>query len=353
MAPTPRPTTVWGSLGLATALVCTAGASPAVANAARDREFPQKVDVSQRQNGANLIGKDLFNPAWPIRQLSGLPAPGPIAPATTQLAQDLPGMATSFSAKGAVIIDSEVHPWPSIGRVNRSGYSSTSMCTGTLIRPDVVLTAAHCLFDRVTGRAFTPDDVVFLAGVRREAYSESLPAKCFKVDPDYDPTITPQLQTLYNDVALIILADRSDLPLVQQVTAASAQEPPVGEQLVSVGYHRDRRFLPTADPSCKVIGAVEGSWVTDCLTKQGASGGPVFLRKGDDLQITAIMSAKAGDQASVVVPRYRWEPLLHQATCDGAPPAASSALPGTLAPQPLSSTAANPDPTFELRPALD
>lgn len=279
----------------------------------------------------------------------------PPALAVAQTAEPLPplpGVAPGLGKDGLAIIDSDAHPWASIGRVNRAGYRSTSMCTGTLIRPDVVLTAAHCLFDRVTGTPFRPEDVVFLAGVRREDYSARLQAACFRVDPDYDPKATPQLQTLYSDVALIILDRPSDLPLVDQVSPLDTALPERDATLVSVGYHKDRRFLPTADPACHVIGAVEGSWVTDCQTKQGASGGPVFLRDRDELKIAAIMSATAGEKASVVVPHTRWQPLLATASCDA------------FAPVPLSDTVPfegvpgegdhAPDPgAAPLRPALD
>lgn len=270
-----------------------------------------------------------------------------------------------MSSAEKVIIDSNTHPWTSIGRVNRAGYRATSMCTGTLIEPNIVLTAAHCLFDRVTGRAFKPEDVVFLAGVRREEYSARLQAKCFRIDPDYRPKDKPQLQTLYSDVALIILDTPSSLATVAQVTPEYSSNPPRDIDLVSVGYHKDRRFLPTADPSCKLIGTVKGSWLTDCLTKQGASGGPVFRREGDNLKVTAIMSAKAGDKASVVVPRERWQPLLETAQCDQPPAPQQEDDADPFAPQPLSTTIPSQDvppqfgqpnnrpPALQLRPSLD
>ena len=37
--------------------------------------------------------------------------------------------------------------WEAVGRLDRKGEG---FCTGALIAPDIVLTAAHCLYDRDT-----------------------------------------------------------------------------------------------------------------------------------------------------------------------------------------------------------
>jgi hypothetical protein len=51
--------------------------------------------------------------------------------------------------------------WQAVGRVNLSGFKSRSYCSGTLVAPDIVLTAAHCLFDQVNGPLITPNRVTF------------------------------------------------------------------------------------------------------------------------------------------------------------------------------------------------
>ncbi len=53
--------------------------------------------------------------------------------------------------------------WEAVGRVNLVG---TGFCTGTLIAPNLVLTAAHCMYDKRTGARVATRDIQFLAGWR-------------------------------------------------------------------------------------------------------------------------------------------------------------------------------------------
>src|SRR5690606_17900522 len=54
-----------------------------------------------------------------------------------------------------------------VGRINTG---TGTYCTGALVRQDIALTSAHCLFNRRTGRWLMPQSIHFLLGYDRGSY---------------------------------------------------------------------------------------------------------------------------------------------------------------------------------------
>ena len=73
------------------------------------------------------------------------------------------GAAIADSALTRLVTGNDSKGWDAVGRLEIAGQA---FCTGTLIAPDRVLTAAHCLFDDKTLGRVRDGDMQFLAGWR-------------------------------------------------------------------------------------------------------------------------------------------------------------------------------------------
>jgi len=74
------------------------------------------------------------------------------------------------------LLDTTEWPWVAIGRINRE---SGGFCTGTLVRSDVVVTAAHCLLNTRTQRRIAPTRLHFLAGYNRGDFKAHARGRAF------------------------------------------------------------------------------------------------------------------------------------------------------------------------------
>ncbi|PVB60015.1 trypsin [Labrenzia sp. 011] len=228
----------------------------------------------------------------------------------------------SAGAANLQVIDSTQAPWPSIGRVNVAGYRTTSMCTGTLIAPTIVLTAAHCLYDSRTLKPFPPDRLLFIAGVRRNEYAARLETACFLTAEGFVPSKDVSLDDIRKDVGILILKEASSLAPVPPLAARQAVHIGKDTRFRSVGYRRSRRYLPTVVPACRILGSPRGIWITDCSAESGVSGGPLLIETQDGPRVAGVTSARIDADRSAIVPFSNWQALLENPSCRQSAPAA-------------------------------
>ena len=72
--------------------------------------------------------------------------------------------------------------WEAVGRLN---LGERGFCTRALIADDLVLTAAHCLFDKETGARVEARDMKFLAGWRNGRAAAYRGVRQALAHPDY------------------------------------------------------------------------------------------------------------------------------------------------------------------------
>jgi len=159
-----------------------------------------------------------------------------------------------------VEVDVSQPPWRAVGRVQTE---LGGRCTGFLVAPAVVLTAAHCLFLPRVGHFIQPHSVHFVVGYAFGVFAGHARVVAYRVADGAD------WAALRLDAPLG--AGGRVLPLLPRPL-----EP--GAAVALGGYDRDRAEVMTADLACHVIAQVGTSLRHDCAGTSGTSGAPLLYR---------------------------------------------------------------------------
>ncbi len=213
-------------------------------------------------------------------------------------ASALPARSESIVLPGIIGSDerqarqSDSWPWIAIGRVNKSGNGH---CTGTLVAPDLVVTASHCLLNKRTGRMHRPESMKFVAGYDRGEYRAVRDVVEFGFpDCDVYAGSIKGIEKMAFDVAVLRLAQ--PIEDIEPVAIGSAPDRASSGSLYLAGYQQDRPYMLSVHGQCSQQRGFSSQYLLahKCDATRGASGGPLLLEKADGWTIVGLHVGSIG-----------------------------------------------------------
>lgn len=194
---------------------------------------------------------------------------------------------------GRAAVDGRAAPWSSLVRVQIPG---AARCTGVVIAPRQVLTAAHCLFIRRVGHFAPPESVHVLSFYSGGAFGRHTVAARYATLPGW----LPEGKLFGLDAALLTLAQDVGAPALP---LADAVPGPAG----LAGYNQDRGEVLAADPQCRVVGFAADAGGNplvrhDCAATRGTSGAALFVRQGEGWAVGGVQTGASQGRGGIAVP---------------------------------------------------
>lgn len=194
--------------------------------------------------------------------------------------------------------------WQAVGRLDIGGRS---FCTATLIAPDRVLTAAHCLYDRASGARIEDGRITFLAGWRTGRAEAIRGIRRSVIEPEFRFAAGDTLARVATDLAVLQLDMPIRMPSIRPFAIALGV-PVSGDSVAVVSYARERAEAPSLQDRCAVLEQrYDGVMVLSCAIDFGASGAPVFAFEDGEARIVSVISAMAETAAQTVALGMRIE----------------------------------------------